>query len=418
MKPFLFFLTGLCTAFLLTARAADTDDIVIRGLIRDRDSRRVLENVNVSAERGSVGTVSNADGVFVLKIPAGFASGGVRLSHVGYLDTLLSADELAGYADADGKGAKVIYMVPSGIELDAAILLGGDPRQIVGEALDRIPSNYAANETLYSAFYRETVRKGSRYVSVSEAVADVFKTDYSRRDITWDKVRILKGRRLISQMRRDTLAVKISGGPTLPLVLDVVKNGDALFEKADLDDYVFEMEVPVNTGGRLHYVISFRPATVRPYPLLEGVLYIDRENLALTRAEFSMDLSNRTKATDAVLRRRPAGLKFRPLEVSYIATYRQQNGRTYLNYVRNTIRFRCTWAKRLFASAYTSCTEMVMVDRREGGDLDFARREAFRDRQIFYDMVDDYWDADYWKDYNIIEPTESLEHAVNRLKKD
>lgn len=28
-----------------------------------------------------------------------------------------------------------------------------------------------------------------------------------------------------------------------------------------------------------------------------------------------------------------------------------------------------------------------------------------------------YWNDDFWKTYNIIEPTESLEHAVSKLKK-
>jgi hypothetical protein len=32
-------------------------------------------------------------------------------------------------------------------------------------------------------------------------------------------------------------------------------------------------------------------------------------------------------------------------------------------------------------------------------------------------MVDEYWDEDYWKDYNIIEPTESLEDGVKNLWK-
>ncbi len=31
--------------------------------------------------------------------------------------------------------------------------------------------------------------------------------------------------------------------------------------------------------------------------------------------------------------------------------------------------------------------------------------------------VDEYWDEDYWSDYNIIEPTESLENAVEKLKR-
>jgi hypothetical protein len=31
--------------------------------------------------------------------------------------------------------------------------------------------------------------------------------------------------------------------------------------------------------------------------------------------------------------------------------------------------------------------------------------------------VQDFYDEKFWEDYNIIEPTESLEYAVKRLKK-
>lgn len=71
--------------------------------------------------------------------------------------------------------------------------------------------------------------------------------------------------------------------------------------------------------------------------------------------------------------------------------------------------------KRLFSSGYTVFSEMVVTDRKN----DFAtipNKKAFKEKQVFYDMVDVYWNEDFWKAYNIIEPTESLEHAVSKLK--
>lgn len=45
------------------------------------------------------------------------------------------------------------------------------------------------------------------------------------------------------------------------------------------------------------------------------------------------------------------------------------------------------------------------------------RKSAFGNSEIFYDKVTDYWDADFWNGYNIIEPTESLDKAVMKLKR-
>ena len=60
---------------------------------------------------------------------------------------------------------------------------------------------------------------------------------------------------------------------------------------------------------------------------------------------------------------------------------------------------------------------MVMVDRTDHPKERIDSKDAFKQKDIFYDVVEEYWNVDFWKDYNIIEPTESLESAVKKLKK-
>ena len=103
--------------------------------------------------------------------------------------------------------------------------------------------------------------------------------------------------------------------------------------------------------------------------------------------------------------------------MNFLITYRQQGKETCLNYIRNEIRFKCDWKRRRFSSSYTARSEMVVVGREEYPERVIARRDAFKSKQIFYDGVKEYWNEDYWKDYNIIEPTESLENAVKKLRK-
>ena len=405
------FLGCLLLHSVAAAQSDDAREAVIRGVVKDGTTRKPIENAHIVAVQGNIGTVTNADGVFVLKIPAADRAGGVRISHIGYSEHRIPAARLSDLGEA-----AVVYLTPSATKLDAVTVLSGDARPIVEEALRKIPENYSDKENLFSAFYRETVQKRSRYIGVSEAVADVYKSDYSRRNIVRDRVQIRKGRRLISQRRTDTLAVKIVGGPTLPVVMDFVKNGDLLFEADELNDYEFKVVGSVDFEGRPQYIVSFRPYLLTDYSHLKGLLYIDRQSLSFTRAEFEVDLSDRDRATRAILQKRPAGLKFRPQQIAFVVTFRQQGGKSYLNYVRSTIRFRCNWAKRMFASNYASVAEMVMVDRHDT-EVAISRKDAIGTRAIFSDMVEDYWDEDYWRDYNIIEPTESLEQAVHKLKK-
>ena len=44
-------------------------------------------------------------------------------------------------------------------------------------------------------------------------------------------------------------------------------------------------------------------------------------------------------------------------------------------------------------------------------------RESFDQRDAFFDKVDYFRDPTFWQDYNIIEPSESLDKAVHRLLK-
>lgn len=417
MKNLIRFTLGCLIAFVfsgitpLLAQDAAVNDLFIAGIVKNKDNRKQLENVNVSVVGTNIGTVTNADGAFTLKVTEAEAFRGLEISHIGYLNTHLSLDEIG---KQDGL---TVWMIPAPNLLNEIVVYGNNPRTLVEEAIKKIPANYAATDNMLTAFYRETVQKRRRYISVSEAVMDVYKTPYTQRNAERDKVQLLKGRRLLSQKQSDTLAVKVLGGPNLSLYLDIVKNDDALLSMDNLNYYEFRMEEPVNLDNRMQYVISFRPRVSLMYALFIGKLYIDRERLSFTRAELSLDMANRVKAVEAILHKKPLGLRFRPQEVSYLITYKQQGDKTYLSYIRNVIRFKCDWKKKLLSASYTAYSEMVVTDGKEHPLSNISNKNAFKQKQVFYDLVDEYWNEDFWKNYNIIEPTESLEHAVDKLKK-
>lgn len=169
-------------------------------------------------------------------------------------------------------------------------------------------------------------------------------------------------------------------------------------------------------NDRPHYVISFAPAYVLPYALYYGKLFIDKERLSFSSAEFMLSMDDQMKATEAILRRKPLGLRFKPLEVAFLATYKEQDGVSRLSYIRNEVRFKCDWKRKLFSTNYTVVSEMVVTDGREETN-GIPYRMAFKADQSLSDKVLDFADEQFWGAYNIIEPTESLANAVHKLKK-
>lgn len=407
-------LSALCYTDLQPMRAqapnADSRVLTVTGIVRSRKNKEHLENVTVVVRGTSIGTVTNADGRFSLKIPHSVPHPQLEFSHLGYLNSLLSVTD-------EHTRPATVWMTPAVRQLEEVVVYGGEARGIVEEALKRIPDNYGNRESMVQAFYRETIQKRHRYIGVSEAMTEMYKGPYTRRHIARDRVQLTKARRLIRQRQSDTLAVKIVGGPNLALQMDIVKNGDALLDPMTLDFYDFQLQPSVLLDDRLQYVVRFRPRVRLEYALFEGLLYIDRERLSFTRADFSLDLSDRDKAITAILRKKPAGLHFRPQEVHFLINYRQQDSLSCLHYVGAEIRFKCDWKRKLFAATYTARSEMVVVEHEEQADRIAIRRQHFRPQQIFYDVVSEYWNAEYWKDYNILEPTESLEEAVKKLRK-
>lgn len=375
--------------------------VVVGGHVVDDKTGDALGQVSVSAGRVSV--VTNEDGDFSLKLDAD--PGTIVVSHLGYKTKRVKVK--------NGEELK-IRLHPTTIQLREIVVLNEDARELVDIAISKIPDNYSKVPELLKGFYRETAMKRKHYIYVAEGVENMYKTPYSR-SIGRDRVAIVKGRRLLSQKQGDTLGVKVMGGPVQAVVMDLVKNRDFLLNKEDLDAYKFTLGVPEYINDRLQYVVQMEPSESMPYALYHGKLYIDSERLAFTRIELNLDMADKDKATRTMLVKKPLGVKFKPRELSSVVDYRYEDGVTRISYLRNTFRFNCDWKKRLFATSFTATCEMVVTDSSSDNVQPIASRSSFDSRDAYYDKVEYFLDPDYWRSYNIIEPSESLDKAIRKL---
>ena len=383
--------------------AVVAQQVVVSGTVVDDKTGVALSQVSVAA--GKVSVVTNDDGAFALKLAE--PSGIVRVSHVGYKTRKVSI------ADGQTTGLKV-RLVPTTIQLQEIVVMNENPRELVDIAISKIPDNYSKLPELLKGFYRETAMKRKRYIYVAEGVEDMYKTPYTR-GTARDRVAIVKGRRLLSQKQGDTLGIKVMGGPVQAVVMDIVKNRDFLLNKEELDAYRFSMAIPEYINDRPQYVVLMEPQWVMPYALYHGKLYIDRERMAFTRIELELDMSDKDKATQTMLIRKPLGVKFKPRELSCIVDYRYEDGVTRISYLRNNFHFNCDWKKRLFSTSFTATCEMVVTDSQSEDVKPIANRGSFDSRDTYYDKVEYFMDPDYWNQYNIIEPSESLDKAIQKL---
>jgi len=393
--------------------AQDSENyFTISGVVKDKINKKTLGYVNISVPGTNLSSITNEEGAFVFKIKNSVQAKEIEFSRIGYFSTAIP---LNGQDLLD----QTFYLNPNEKQLKEVFVDSWkNPVDLVRAALKQVSYNYSNKPNLFTGFYRETVQKRRKFINISEAVINIYKTSYKDNDVANDRVQIFKGRSLITTKVSDTLAVKIQGGPNLSFYNDIVKNPDLIFDEESLVNFNFKMEDSKFLDNRQQYVLSFSPAVILPYPLYYGTLYIDKETLAFTRAEFYLDMKDRNKATETILRKKPAGLRFKLDEVFFIVSYKQRNGKSYLNYIRNELKFNCDWKSRLFATNYTVMSEMVVTESKEDIVSNIPRKDSFNERESLSDKVMNFYDPNFWGAYNIIEPTESLESAVGKLMKE
>ena len=397
---FLVFLT------ILTSVDAWAQRTIVSGTVVCGETGNVIASASVTA--AGVAVVTNDDGLFTLKTDTAVEA--VTVSHVGYRSRRVSLK--------DGQLENLtVKLVPTSVQLSEVLVMADNPRELVMAAIRKIPQNYSRQPQLYNCFYRETAMKRQHYITVAEGVVSMYKSG-ARTGLGRDRVAINKGRRLLSPKQSDTLGVKVLGGPVAAVQLDIVKNRDFLLNDDDLACYELKMETPTTIADRSQYVVSLTPSVTMPYALYNGKLYIDQETLAFTRVELTLDMNDRQKATEAMLVRKPLGVRFRPRELSLLVDYRQgSDGVMRLSYMRTTFRFNCDWKRRLFATSFTATCEMAVTSTTDRDVQPIRGRDSFDQRDAFFDKVDYFRDPACWQDYNIIEPTESLDKAIGRLLK-
>ena len=390
--------------------AQEVDYNLVNGVIKDAKTKERVIFATISVPGTTIGTVANADGEFTLKVPKTVKSNVFEITHLGYQNTQFPIVNGTGGKD------KVYLIEPASLEIQSVVIRPMDARSILEGVLKNIDKNYSDKPVNFTAFYRESIKQKREYISISEAVAEIYKAPY-RYTLETDKVKIVKGRRGENVKKADTLMVKMQGGPHVSLFLDVIKNPELILTREDLPYYYYEVVDVVKIDNEANYVISFTPNTKLEYPLYQGKLYVNTENLAITMAEFSIDLSEPEKVAQIFVRKKPAGLIFEPISTNYLVTYKKVNDRYHVNYMRSEVKFRADWRKRIFKTSYTIMSEMAITERDFDNVNKITFKESFKPNLILADRVNEYFDENYWGSYNTIEPDESIQSAISKFNK-
>lgn len=391
----------------------DFPDITsLQGRIVDSKTKHPLMFASIALVKNGISNVSNGEGFFSLKFPSSMASDSVKFSYLGYETAIFAISDLT-----DGNGYKTIALKPYSFELSEVVITPKDAASIVMKALDNVPNNYPQKEMQMTGFYREMIKKGNNFVTLTEAALDINKSSYSN-SFTMDRASIYKGRGSIDWKKIDTVFIKFSGGINSAFETDLMKDPFLGVYPQDITKYYdFAMEQPVSIDGKTHYVISFKQNENSNDFLFNGKLYIEKNSFAVTRAEFSVNVGERgVQASSLFIKKKPAELKSEMQYASYLVQYKEYQGQWVFDYTRTELKFSAKWKNKLFKDSYTIISEMAITDR-SYDLLKIPYDKRIRKNDIVMDKVADFKDEDFWKDYNIIEPESGIDNIISRIIK-
>ena len=379
-----------------------------KGSVVDSRNNDPLIYADLNVNGTNIRSITNIEGEFSLKVPKEHLDKSVTISFLGYKTQTIPLSEF----DKERTVIKLFVVLTQLTEINISTIK--DAKKLFQEALKRKADNYFGMESIMTAFYRESIKKGRKNASLSEAVIEVYKNPIN--SLKKDNLKLVKSRKNTNYSRLDTLALKLQGGPFSTLFTDLMKYPEYVFTDENIEYYEFSFDGRSQINNHQVYVLSFKQKPNVLSPFYYGKLYIDVTSLALLRADYQLNVSNKVLTSAMFVKKKPKKVRAYPLEASYRVDYREKDGKWQYGYSNIHLVFRVKWKGRLFNSTYTLDSEMLITDWKPN-TTGLKPQQPLKPNVILTDEASGFTDPEFWGEYNIIEPEKSIETAIDKISR-
>ena len=393
--------------------AQNADYLTVAGKVVDARSGKPLHYASVNLVGTGISNVTNAEGVFILKMGIQTAPDALlTISYLGYATATVKTSDFP----AGSEKPLTIRLQPVSLALNPALIRAQDPAELLTAALYRIKYNYPDRHVGMTAFYRELIKKGnSKYLTMNEAVLDIDKAPYE--SFQADKVGIYKGRGSQNYDSSDTLFIRYQGGIMSILEIDQAKNPFATVSIREVPFYYdLTTEPSIYQDDRMFYVISFNQKPMMEDIYMRGKVFIDSESLAIAHVDLWMNVEGREDAVPIFLVKRPRNTRFMVESAAYSVNYKPVDGKWYYDYAKMELKFESRRKYALFKTHYTIMSEIAVTDHKSVPTvIEKDARVRFRDQLT--ERVSAFTDENFWENYNVIEPDADIEAIIRKIVK-
>jgi len=380
--------------------------IIIKGHVFDNENKTPVPYASIGILQENIGTITNTDGYFVLKVPAGYSGSELVVSHLGYMSQGIPI-QLLDEQQVD------IYLVQRIISIQEVIIRYIDPNFLISKAVEQRKTNNSLVPVYLTAFYREGVLKNDHILNYSEAVFKVYKSPFGQSEHS-DQVKMLKSRKVQNAIQKDTVFLKLKAGVLTGLQLDIVKVLPSFLDIAQSSAYTFTYSNLVSYNSQDAYAVTFVQNEGIDEALFTGTLYIDKESYAILGADFEINPDYLHLAANDLILHKSRKLIVKLEKISYSINYSAFNRRYYFNHARCDIRLKTRIRNRLKSDNFNTFLEIATCHIDTANVTRFTKQEVIKPDVVFSDAPYVYDEA-FWKEYNFIAPEEKLNEALSRI---
>jgi hypothetical protein len=382
--------------------------IKIAGTISDFEQKITLPYANVFLLVRNIGTTTNSKGEFLLKIPKEYISDTLVVSYIGYKNYRIPVSQINYNENLDINLSSNKTLLPTVIVKPVNIY------DIIDGISRNRSKNYSTQPANYTAFFRESTKEDNEYITICEAVVDIYKSAYNS-SFEIDKAKIYKGRKSENEGKVKNLKYKFEGGINNCLMLDIVKDLTSFTSTEFYYWYDYKYEKIIEYEGRELYVISFDQKEEIQDPLFKGIIYVDVETKALIAAHFSLSPRGMKYAQNLLIKKHPRKFKIKPIYANYRVSYREIDNKWCLDNIMCEIQIKAKSDKLFVNSTYTSTCEMVVTQVDTVNVQKYKWKDVVKANEVLSESIQSMTDENFWGRYNIIKPEEPVIEAIKRL---
>jgi hypothetical protein len=401
----------LILSIFFTQAVFSQNKLNISGKITDKQTGEKIEFANVGIEGKNIGTISNDEGEFTLLVPSKLANKDLVVSYIGYKPFKINILNIKN-------NLLDIQLIPENIEIEEVVVSALTAKQLVMEAVKKIPENYSTIPYMATGFYREIAKENNKSFEIVEAVLEFFKTSYLP-DEEGDQARIIKGREVVSKKPEVFEGTKVSGGPLGGISFDIVKYKGSFLEPKTTQYYEYIYATSTKYNEKPVYVIEFDQKEGVRKPLYKGKLYIDISSLAIVSCTYQFSPKGIKYLRPGLLTRtilRFAGISLEFKKIDLGANYEEHEDKWYLKNVYVDASLSLEQPKKEKKAIIDYSQSLLITERNLEIVKSIPKEQQIDRKSKIADEVGEY-DEEFWKNFNIIKAGQEVKRALEDINK-